>query len=81
MRVYDGDSKKNKIEIIKIFFLMLLITCNKGIKMFSSDHVLDYMEAQPTYEHYIIIDNYQLTNDTFYEKILSFIHKTIKKYV
>ena len=49
--------------------------------MFTIDHILDNLEAQPTYEHYIMIDNYQLTNDTFYEKILSFIHKTIKKYI
>ena len=57
--------------------------------MFTIDHILDNLEAQPTYEHYIMIDDYEIKNHTFYEiknhtfyeKILTFLHKTIKKYV
>ena len=50
-------------------------------KMLTADHILDNLEAQPTYEHYIMIDYYEIKNHTFYEKILTFLHKTIKKYV
>ncbi len=49
--------------------------------MFTIDHILDNLEAQPTYEHYIMIDDYEIINYTFYEKILTFLHKTIKKYI